>query len=456
MTKRKELRFRAYVPILVRSGQNAQVLVPHDVSTSACYFDFPPSLAPGTYSVEIALNGTTPIEIAKARYFTHPPPTSGQKTEGPPGFGLRWNLTGNDAARLFGLLQAQSSQPSTDSKVAYLASEQSSLIQAIRGIGEQKQKGYRFLFTLVAAYFAYLSAPLHFTFRTVEQAAFYAAGGLWGSVILVHYSARFLDWLGRSVRRSAFLVKALAANRSWIFDNDGSYYAKSLFPSGTTYDDARAWTWMRDENSDLTDIERFPYRIEYNWSTTFFHFLVQALFAFGALQFLSIILRALRDPTSLFGADFRLFDGRSFSDVYSTFAIILLIWIQVCGNGCSHYQQCIWEARRISIDRPNPKFTGKAFREQHPALNGLFKVVMYLAWLYLLFARLVISILGATSPRWAFSHINWSITAVLVLYFVGKILYSKVQIEAEKDKTVGARSLRMIAQESAREQGAGS
>jgi hypothetical protein len=204
---------------------------------------------------------------------------------------------------------------------------------------------------------------------------------------------------------------------------------------------------MRDEGNGQRDMERLPFKLDYNWSTTVFHFFVQALFAFGALQFLSIIERARRDPTSLFGGDFRLFDGKSFGDVYSTFAIILLVWIQVCANGCAHYQQHIWEARRVSVDRPNPRFRGTAIRAQYPILYGIFQAGMVLAWLVILSARLVIFLLGSSLPQWVPRHINWTVTVVLMLYLVGKILYGTIQIEAEKSANKNARSLRQIAQD---------
>jgi hypothetical protein len=447
MTKRREPRFRAYVPVVIYSGQVPQVLVPHDISTSGCYFDVPPQIGKGKYHIQILVNGTAPIDISDAEFGQHEP--------APPisGFYLKWTLDADNTAKLFQFLKDQSNQPSTDAKVAFLTNEQGNLVQAMREIGEQKQKGYRFLFVLVAAYFGYLAAPLHFTFKTVEQAAFYASGGVWASVVLLHHSVRFLSWLGRSVRRNAFLGKAVAANRSWVLDNDGSYYAMSLFPSGTMYDDARSWTWINDKNaprlrneSAVKRMESFPFNVEYNWSTTFFHFLVQALFVFGAMQFLSIIERTFRDPLTLVGNDFRLFDGRSFSDVYSTFSIVVFAWILICGNACTRYQQRVWEARRISFDRPNPRFTRKAFREHQTATYVVLNILMYVVGICLLSVRMLIYVVGLPSlPRWAFSHINWTVTGVLALFLVGKIVYGIEQMNAEKNANREARTLRDIA-----------
>ena len=454
VTTRKEPRFETYVQVVVHeAGKKPHVLVPHDINSSGCYFDVPACIKEGAYSAEIIVDGNNPIRVPNAEFFEHDPPTFGPEVPGAPGFGLRWTLPDADAARLFQFLRGNSNQPSTDAKVSFLANEQGHIIQAIREIAEQKQRGYRFLFALVAAYFGYLSAPLHFSFKTVEQAAFYGAGGVWASVILLHYSIRFLSWLGRSVRRIAFLGKSAAANRSWVLNGDGSYYAMSLFPAGTLFDDARSWTWISKEHRVASDpkmrntvirLETFPFNIEYNWSTTFFHFFIQALFVFGAIQFFSIIERAFRDPSTLVGNDFRLFDGRSFSDVYSTLSIIVFAWILICGTACARFQQRVWEARRISIDRPNPRFTGKALREHDKETYWVYRVLMYAVGICLLSVRVLIYVVGLPKlPRFAFSHIDWTITIVLLLFLIGKILYGMAQMKAETNAN-NSRTLRTL------------
>lgn len=425
ITRRGDRRFRAYVPLRIYGQGGVQTLVPRDISISSCYFDFENQtfVSDGLYNLEIAFAGDAEtIKITDARVF---------RRDSLPGFGFKWQLAPADSARLFSFLLRQSNEPSTHSKVLYIVNEQKCLFQAFRDIADQKQKGYKFLFGLIAAYFIYLAAPLHFfEIKSVEQATFYALGGVWASLILLFHCFRFLNWLGISVRRKAFLVHAMAGNRAWVFVNDGSYYSKSIFPMGARYDDARVW----GQQKEPTKHELFPLAINYRGSTTIFHLFVQAIFAAGLILFLSIIIRVIVEKGESVVGGFRLFDSHFFALGYSGFCIFLLLWIQNCTNGCAQYQRRVWEARRISASRPNPRFTGKGLKREQPELYKISHILMYFVWFYgaaVMVAMFAVHYL----PAWLYLHLEHWIgpTIVLALFFGSKLLYINMTMKAESN-----------------------
>jgi len=414
-TKRKHPRYRAAVPVAVSGAKD--ILVTRDISLSGCFFDhpLPDSISNGSHTLQVITDGQ-PIEISRARILD-------RKTLG---FGFKWNLDPVTSTKLAGFLAKKSREPSADAKAHYLRVEQGKLFEGLLAISDHKEKGYRFLFALTAAYFVVLSAPLHFiSITNVEQAAFYAVGGLWASMILIYQSLRFMLWLGIAFRRKALLMHAISANRSWIFANDGSYYSKSVFPLGTTYDRSRV----------RAPSETYPIPISDQGSTSIFHFLIQALFAFGMILFLSILLRAIQEQGNAFTNGFRLFDARYFASTYSAASILLICWVQFCGNACSHYHQQVWEARRITAERPNPKFTSGALKKDQPWDYSLFTFAMYTIWFYGVLAFLV-AVFGSHIPPWIPRHVNYwgTTTAVLVIFLVGKIAYIASQIRAQTNR----------------------
>lgn len=219
-----------------------------------------------------------------------------------------------------------------------------------------------------------------------------------------------------------------------MFSNDGSYYGKSLFPMGATYDDSRSWGKNKDDK-----MEKFASNISYRSSTTIFHFLVQALFAFGMILFLSVILRAVLEKEELLTGGFRLFDANYFWRTYSGGCMLLLIWIQNCANGCQHYKRRVWEARRISAGRPNPRFTGAGLRQEQPDFYRIARLLGYCAWGFG-FAALAFMLFGhrifGNHAQWAYEYLNhWlPATIFLGLFLFGKILYTSMQIKAETNQ----------------------
>lgn len=423
-TRRIQPRFRARIPLLCESRGVVHTLIPRNISTSGCYFDFnrPEFLSDGAYDIEIPLEGTSTIAVKAAEIKARPPH----------GFGFDWELSAEDQVKLFAFLEHKSEHPSSHAKVLFLVNEQRSYFQGFRDIAEQKQKGYRFLFGLIAAYCLYLSAPFHFDIKSVEQLAFYAVGGVWASVMLIFHCLRFLHWLGISARRKALLIHAMSANRAWVFENDSSYYAKSILPMGSRYDDARAWT----PKDSIGREELFPLGISYRGSTTIFHFLVQAFFALGMVLFISILARAIFDKTLSnkdFGSgDIRLFDMSYFLASYSACSILLLGWIHACGRACGQYQRRVWEGRRISSERPNPRYTSRGLKRQQPILHHGSKIFVGLWVIYGLLA-FVVTVARGLFPEWVPQHVNsWvTTTTALGLLLIGKIVYIKIQLNAE-------------------------
>jgi hypothetical protein len=428
-TRRTQLRFRVRIPLIIEAHGQMQMLTPRNMSVAGCYFDFnrPEFLFEGTYHVRVLLDDGSIISIRSAHVFDAKPH----------GFGFHWKLDAAEEATLFAFLQRMVDAPSLDSKVTFLMNEQNNFFHSFRDIAEQKQRGYRFLFVLIAAYCVYLAAPFHlFVIESAQQAAFYGIGGLWASVILIYHCLRFLHWLGIATRRKALLVHAMAANRSWVFENDPSYYGKSIFPMGARYDDVRAWS-PEPLSGDPGNQEVFPLTVSYRGSTTLFHFLVQAFFAFGMILFISIIARSILDKDTLeksLNDGFRLFNAHFFLTCYSAASILLLGWIHSCARGCAQYQRRMWEARRISSARPNPRFTGEGLKREQPGLYKWSNRLAKLIWVYAALSLPLIIITKYFSvPLWVSEHVNsWiATTIVLALFLGGRIVYIGFQIRAE-------------------------
>jgi len=425
-TRRIQPRFRAQIPLLCESRGEVHTLIPKNISTSGCFFDFsrPEFLSDGTYNVKIPLDTDFVIEVKEAKL----------SLRRPHGFRFEWQLPAQDEARLLAYLQLKNERISTHAKVLFLVNEQKAFFQGFRDIAEQKQKGYRFLFGLIAAYCVYLSAPFHiFEIKSAEQLGFYGIGGFWASVILIYHCLRFLHWLGINVRRKALFVHAMAANRAWVFENDPSYYGKSVLPMGSRYDDARAWS----PQSSLGLEELFPLSIGYRGSTTIFHFMVQSFFAFGMILLLSVFARSILDKSldeSAFAHGFRIFDARYFLATYSAASILLLGWVHSCGRAFAQYQRRVWEARRISSERPNPRFTGRGLIKEQPLIHKL-SVGFVVVWVTYGVLAFFVALFASRLPTWIPEHLNsWiTTTSILVFVLVGKIIYIKIQLKAETD-----------------------
>src|ERR1700694_3957756 len=122
-TKRRERRFRALVPLLVTFQRGAKTFVPRDISTSPCFFDFPQPLeiGSGPHDLEIGMPNGKSIQISGATVYN----------EESRGWGFRWELNASQTVELFLFLKESSSEPSTDSKIAYLSEEQRSIYRIL-------------------------------------------------------------------------------------------------------------------------------------------------------------------------------------------------------------------------------------------------------------------------------------------------------------------------------------
>lgn len=312
----------------------------------------------------------------------------------------------------------------TDEKIKYIIEEQRLLVESINFLESGKRSGYRFLFLLVGAYFAYLSAPYKFLpVSSTEMAVVYAIVGIWASAMIFHHSDRFLHFLGIKVRRKTFFYRAISANRAWIFKDDMGYAGITVFPPRINFEEPRVRNLR----------ERFAETIDYNASTTLFIFFLQALFTFGATYFISIFLRALEQKDFIANGQLVLFDAGYFKRTLVAFNFLIIGWIQFSGNECSHFQRMIWEARRITAERPNPQCLGKAFGESQPVLYKTFIVLMWVVFLYSLLGLLTLIPSFRNSGNLLMVHVLdlWVTFLVAAIFFAGKILFGIAQITAE-------------------------
>jgi hypothetical protein len=408
-TSRRDRRFRTYVPLHVTTKDGAcHAIVPRDISASGCYFDYKNAgfnAGETECKVKIIFDDGSPLEFDA---------TSKQLD---PGFRVTWTLNAEDSARLHAFLLKKSSEPSTYAKAAYINWEQRNICVMLRDIEDRKHKAYTFLYAIVGAYFVYLAAPLHlFTPSTPQHVGVYALGGIWVSLIMLYHSMRFFSWLGSITRQRAFLYHALETNRSWIFANDGSYYAKTVYPLGTRYDETR-----------VSQDRPFALDIKSNWASPLFQCGIQALFAIGLVLFISIGLCAMRDPDHI-NDSFKatVFSNQCFRATLVGLVGLPLCWINFWGNTTSRYHKYIWEARRISPQRPNPKFPENVLKKDLPPVHIIFTT---LQWLIVTYAILALVLLFADLRSLLDSrYLRLATWLVPLIFWVGKVASTMLQV----------------------------
>src|SRR5262249_9057711 len=130
-TRRIQPRFRAQIPLLCESKGIVHSIIPKNISTSGCYFDFnkPEFLADSTYDIKIPIGDNATISVKGAKICARPPH----------GFGFEWELGPDDETKLLAWLQKKSERASSHAKVLFLLNEQKSYFQIFRDIAEQKQ-----------------------------------------------------------------------------------------------------------------------------------------------------------------------------------------------------------------------------------------------------------------------------------------------------------------------------
>jgi hypothetical protein len=409
-TKRRDRRFRAYIPLRVTVNGHQRVLVPRDISASGCYFDYKDGeFRDDKCQVEIILDdGKPPLQF------------DATQSRREPGFKITWHgLDAEQSARLYAHLLNKSTEPSTYSKAAYIHWEQRNICVTLRDIEDRKHKAYTFLYGIVVAYFVYLCSPLHlFTISTPEQVGLYALCGIWISIIALYHSMRSFSWLGSINRQRAFLYHALETNRSWVFANDGSYYSKTVYPLGTRYDESRI--------SPNDSRQRHALDIKYNWASPLFHCGIQALFAFGLVLFLSIGLCAVRDPQHI-DKNFKeaVFANACFRTALVGLVGLPLCWLHFWGNTTSRYHKLTWEARRISAETPNPKFPENVLKIHLSPVQIGFTAAQVVV---LACAILALILLAFNDSLLVNDHLRWAAALILPIYFLGKIASTMLQI----------------------------
>jgi hypothetical protein len=435
LTKRKHKRFRADIPIQLALEDGAvHLLVPSVISVGGCFFDFPLPFDPGSKLTRVSIILATGEEVIldkpklrkqSAGYFN-----TGELT----GSVLTWDLPPDSIGKLESEIFARRIEPSTNKKVDFLISEQRELLHAIEQLEKGKHSGYKFIFTTIFAYMIFVSVPYQFpSFAGRELAGAYAIGGVWVSIALVFYADRFLRFIGTSYRRKAHYYKALSLNRSYIFANDGEYYRRTIFPLGILYDDARTWSYSSTKSK--RKLEYFPGDMYYATFTTLYFLFIESLFVFGCFYFISIIIK-ITSGEELVTADSQInfFSFEHLGEALVSFSLILFGWLQITGNECAHYQRNIWEAKRITVSRPNVRASGEEFRSK-PYFAIPAKIIL---WAYLAFGLGCLSSLHpwVRDNEFLMGHLFNPVTVIIsaAALFAIKILHINIILSEENGK----------------------
>jgi hypothetical protein len=189
--------------------------------------------------------------------------------------------------------------------------------------------------------------------------------------------------------------------------------------------------------------EQFAEWLPYNNSTFWVLLFIQSFFVFGAFAFTSILTRTAEEaaapppvvspvdsvqPSSTAIASSQsnttlalapnvdsaaapttgavaldLFDWRSFAKTFTGFGFFFLAWIHFACAAFFKHHKLTWEARRISAERPNPRFPDYAFARAFRGVDRLMKwlgaLPVVVAFVVLVFyASALFDVGGGPSP----------------------------------------------------------
>jgi hypothetical protein len=441
LPSRSARRYQANLPIELKVGNRTGTFCTNLISASGCVVcGEPPDWVADVCAVRLPLPRQKTLELPVVRA------TRSERGD----LHLAWELSADQAAMLTRLLRSIEVEPSADAKTHFLTRENELIHSEILHLDVERRRGNQFLMVLVAAYFAFTIAPYRvFESISVEMLAVYAIAGMWASVMSLLHCTRFLDFLGLSVRKRAHLYKALAGNRGWVFAHDPAYHAKGLMPLGSRYDDALAWRTSFSDNR-----ERFAQWIKYQKSTIGHMVLLQSLFVAGCLYFASMAMRAydlgisggsVMVPTPK-GGPLDLFDRQEFGLALAAFCLVPLGWMHLLGNKVLSFQKRVWEARRISSIRPNPRFLDGAFKDQQVELYKLFHAAPWALLIYGIVALpLASSLVRARVPGLAsFVYHPISLALVAAALVIIKVVYIRATLRAASKADRDSQPIRAI------------
>ncbi len=370
-TRRRFPRFRSSIPISVTDHGAAlpRFLVPENISAVGCYFSHqlhnqPPPRR--VSSVTISLPNGKHLTCGNVDVVERVDPLD--RTKKPSrGLALSWDLSPTDLHELDHYIRSCSIGPDTSDRVKFVRDEQTSLYNRLTQLETSRHGRWQLFMTVVLVYLGFLAAPARFDVPlNSPEAFFYGVAGIWGSLALLVMSDRLLEFLGSSTREHATIRNAIHTNRAYVMGNDVQFYDSTVLPLGVTYDPSRSWSYLREGRSRLA--ETYPHTFRSSLYPTLYIMLLQVLFLGGIYHFIAMLvnIRSTELPTHTNGPIPRI-DVFQPTVTYAVFVAgnaLTLLWFQLAGNCCLHYHQALWESRRISPERPNPRVTGNAFRRR--------------------------------------------------------------------------------------------
>jgi hypothetical protein len=443
---RTNRRFACSLPVTVTTLHGREFLITaDDISNQGLGVMAPPPWEPSDFPTQVVIarggwSTTLPVNyrVATSGVYVHSAGTA--PTPNVVSFALTWKGSAPERRVLEELSREESEEPTREKRIDYLSQELKVLGDHLAGLENAKHSRLQFVLALVAGYLAYLIAP----FKAMPEAGaslaiFYALGGIWLSVSILAYTDRYLNFLRIAYRRKGELYRAIEGNRAYMFGHDPHYCVRSYLSVGSAPVLSMAGP---------PDTKRATGGRASHYYPTLFIFFVQCLFLLGCFHFASLIVRAADNPFVQFMAvlpdnprsyQSPYFDWHSFMTAFVMFSGFGLIWIQIAGNSCLHYYQAVFEVKRMSPLRRNPRATGGPFRREKPVYRALVFVMKACAVVAVLcFAVYLIPEVRrlqeepiADALRAAFSPTL--ALAGTVLFFAAKLIYTKQSLKAEGD-----------------------
>lgn len=440
--RRLHQRYRCSAPLFVEVRGKTYPVIPQDIAIGGCYSSSPPQweLHGLPDRVRIPVSGNRQIETSDVEFkerIQSPPPYKRNNS----GFVLKWRLNEADGLALEEHIRAKSAESSISDKTAYVIEEQRMLVGQIDSIEQSKRHRTQLLYTLIIAYLAYLVAPFKVLPNITSQAAaFYALGGVWVALALLVHSDRHLHFLGVAFRQKAYLLCAINANRGYVFASDPHFFNNTIMPIGIGYPRSRAWSYSTD--SRLRRVETLTSQIRSSWYPTLHILFLQLVFLAGLFHFAGMLLRTIYVPSGITAdvgghAHPELFSMPHFVWAIVAFQVVAVIWIQFVGNTCVHYHRALWEAKRISVERPNPRATGEAFRNNRIAFALLFSLLTISAVYSSAGVHTLWTVKGTSmsesiaGPLISGMFSVWGALSSIGVFLIGKVIYTVTSIRAE-------------------------
>lgn len=279
-------------------------------------------------------------------------------------------------------------------KWQYLINQVNNLLSEITESRARTAKHKKFIYTLLAAFVAFSSAPIGLgSDPGADIRLAYGCTGFFFSLTIIYFISRHILIISSSLKnnlryyKQINLIRGIAQRDGFLTDSD------LVLPAGLVY---------REPNSD--DPDRHPGKaIEDSKTVPLFYSFIGSFLVAASYFFLAVVWKAwpeaITDHTSLEQTvtGVNLFRTQAFFDATLAFSPVAYFYIHFQRNFCLSFHRKVWEAKRISPDRQSPKFPDsndlfdKAIRKWYIGGAWAIAIILGLIW--------CLNLLFLTSPE---------------------------------------------------------